>query len=119
MIMNSSLSKEETTHGGPIKRIAAAATLALSLIAGNSVAAFAVDQPTASAGAGQTIDVDETYANWDFRRSFREYVGTLWGEGTQEGEKLSEGLQHLQPKSYLMWKAKSGQKLDLSGKRVS
>ncbi|WP_406710253.1 HtaA domain-containing protein [Trueperella pyogenes] len=103
--------------GGPIKRIAAAATLALSLIAGNSVAAFAVDQPTASADAGQTIDVDETYANWDFRRSFREYVGTLWGEGTQEGEKLSEGLQHLQPKSYLMWKAKSGQKLDLSGKK--
>ncbi|WP_461013479.1 HtaA domain-containing protein [Trueperella pyogenes] len=101
--------------GGPIKRIAAAATLALSLIAGNSVAAFAVDQPTASAGAGQTIDVDETYANWDFRRSFREYVGMMWGEGTKEGERREDGVTLLEPKSHLMWKAKPGQKLDLSG----
>ncbi|WP_406712530.1 hypothetical protein [Trueperella pyogenes] len=75
--------------GGPIKRIAAAATLALSLIAGNSVAAFAVDQPTASAGAGQTIDVDETYANWDFRRSFREYVA-------RSGEKVPKRERNYQ-----------------------
>lgn len=104
--------------GGPIKRIAAAVTLAMSLIAGNGVTAFAADQPTNSPAVGQKeIDASETYANWDFRRSFREYVGMMWGEGTQEGERLEEGLQHLQPKSYLMWKAKSGQKLDLSGKK--
>lgn len=104
--------------GGPIKRIAAAVTLAMSLIASNGVTAFAADQPTNSPAVGQKeIDASETYANWDFRRSFREYVGMMWGEGTQEGERLEEGLQHLQPKSYLMWKAKSGQKLDLSGKK--
>lgn len=102
--------------GGPIKRIAAAVTLAMSLIAGNGVTAFAADQPTNSPAVGQKeIDASETYANWDFRRSFREYVGMMWGEGTQEGERLEEGLQHLQPKSHLMWKAKPGQKLDLSG----
>ncbi|MEW6921312.1 HtaA domain-containing protein [Trueperella pyogenes] len=102
--------------GGPIKRIAAAVTLAMSLIAGNGVTAFAADQPTKPPVVGQKeIDASETYANWDFRRSFREYVGMMWGEGTQEGERLEEGLQHLQPKSYLMWKAKPGQKLDLSG----
>ncbi|WP_406717049.1 HtaA domain-containing protein [Trueperella pyogenes] len=102
--------------GGPIKRIAAAVTLAMSLIAGNGVTAFAADQPTNSPAVGQKeIDASETYANWDFRRSFREYVGMMWGEGTQEGERREDGVTLLEPKSHLMWKAKPGQKLDLSG----
>ncbi|WP_461175806.1 HtaA domain-containing protein [Trueperella pyogenes] len=102
--------------GGPIKRIAAAVTLAMSLIASNGVTAFAADQPTNSPAVGQKeIDASETYANWDFRRSFREYVGMMWGEGTQEGERREDGVTLLEPKSHLMWKAKPGQKLDLSG----
>ncbi|WP_461004384.1 HtaA domain-containing protein [Trueperella pyogenes] len=102
--------------GGPIKRIAAAVTLAMSLIAGNGVTAFAADQPTKPPAVGQKeIDASETYANWDFRRSFREYVGMMWGEGTQEGERREDGVTLLEPKSHLMWKAKPGQKLDLSG----
>ncbi|MEW6867452.1 HtaA domain-containing protein [Trueperella pyogenes] len=102
--------------GGPIKRIAAAVTLAMSLIAGNGVTAFAADQPTKPPAVGQKeIDASETYANWDFRRSFREYVGMMWGEGTKEGERREDGVTLLEPKSHLMWKAKPGQKLDLSG----
>ncbi|AJC69727.1 for Fe-transport [Trueperella pyogenes TP8] len=102
--------------GGPIKRIAAAVTLAMSLIASNGVTAFAADQPTNSPAVGQKeIDASETYANWDFRRSFREYVGMMWGEGTKEGERREDGVTLLEPKSHLMWKAKPGQKLDLSG----
>ncbi|MEW6883351.1 HtaA domain-containing protein [Trueperella pyogenes] len=91
-------------------------TLAMSLIASNGVTAFAADQPTNSPAVGQKeIDASETYANWDFRRSFREYVGMMWGEGTQEGERREDGVTLLEPKSHLMWKAKPGQKLDLSG----
>lgn len=102
--------------GGPIKRIAAAVTLAMSLIASNGVTAFAADQPTKPPAVGQKeIDASETYANWDFRRSFREYVGMMWGEGTQEGERREDGVTLLEPKSHLMWKAKPDQKLDLSG----
>lgn len=102
--------------GGPIKRIAAAVTLAMSLIASNGVTAFAADQPTKPPAVGQKeIDASETYANWDFRRSFREYVGMMWGEGTKEGERREDGVTLLEPKSHLMWKAKPGQKLDLSG----
>ncbi|QOR46392.1 HtaA domain-containing protein [Trueperella pecoris] len=100
-----------------MKRIAAAATLALSLVAGSCVPAFAADkvgQPVSKA-QNKEVEVADTYANWDFRRSFREYVGTSWEKGVEEGERLEGGVQLLEPKSHLMWKARAGQKLDLGG----
>ncbi|WP_341830149.1 hypothetical protein QEV59_07355 [Trueperella pyogenes] len=84
--------------GGPIKRIAAAVTLAMSLIAGNGVTAFAADQPTKPPAVGQKeIDASETYANWDFRRSFREYVGMMWGKARKRASDVKTASRFSNP----------------------
>ncbi|WP_172801278.1 HtaA domain-containing protein [Arcanobacterium phocae] len=56
------------------------------------------------------VEVKEAYANWDFRKSFREYVGI-------EGERLT-GVSTSGEREgrNLIWSAKPGQKIDLSGK---
>ncbi|WP_216409177.1 HtaA domain-containing protein [Arcanobacterium phocae] len=54
------------------------------------------------------VEVKEAYANWDFRRSFRDYVGAS-GETLEDVATLAKGR-------HLLWAPKPGQKLDLSGK---
>lgn len=53
----------------------------------------------------ETVTVTQGYANWDFRRSFREYVGF-------ENETLSGGLSILNKGNHLLWKPAAGQTLN-------
>lgn len=108
--------------GMSFKRALTATVLTAGLLAGNVVPAFAADAPatgTSQGGAApvatdkKVIEVTEALANWDFRRSFREYVGFPATNG--EGEYLDNTVKLLDKGRNLLWKVAPGQKLDLSG----
>lgn len=65
-------------------------------------------EPAETAAVSDTIAVTEAYANWDFRRGFREYVGI-------ENETLSGGLQILDKGKHLLWQPHPGQTFNLDG----
>lgn len=68
-------------------------------------AAETIDSAVSSAPDSPVVAVTEAYANWDFRRSFREYVGF-------ENETRNEGLTLLDKGNHLLWKPKAGQTIN-------
>ncbi|MDO5061171.1 MAG: HtaA domain-containing protein [Actinomycetaceae bacterium] len=64
----------------------------------------------ATPAAATVVQVKEAYANWDFRKSFREYVGI-------ENETRSEGLELLEKGGHLLWTPKEGQTFDTAGNK--
>ncbi|MCS4484385.1 HtaA domain-containing protein [Gleimia sp. 6138-11-ORH1] len=75
---------------------------------GSTATETAPAKPAAEAPKAADNRVVEAYANWDFRRSFREYVGF-------ENETFSEGLGKLEKGNHLLWLPKPGQTFDATG----
>lgn len=65
----------------------------------------AANGPSTLESSNQVV---EAYANWDFRLSFREYVGV-------ENESISEGLTRMAKGGHLLWSPKANQNFDGTG----
>ncbi|SDS25061.1 HtaA domain-containing protein [Corynebacterium timonense] len=106
---------------GPFTRKAAVSTaLAVALAVGHVTPASGTESTTHTDAVASTSTQDQAapiaaaYANWDFRRSFRDYVGTtLVGD---EGETRTQ-VDLLEHSRSLMWKVRPGQSINVASPR--